>query len=172
MGISTEELTKLRELAEAATSGPWIGEPNSDFALAEGSTTITAQTRKDAGLIDIAEVWSTDTLDANPSQFNLDQRANAAFIVAANPQTIIRLLDELERVEILANGYKTANEEAQELLNEFYAATERLEDAVAIHRNAEVEDDFNNTPEAKQVRVECECWCREHTHTLFDIKEG
>ncbi|MBD5585555.1 MAG: ead/Ea22-like family protein, partial [Clostridia bacterium] len=45
---------------------------------------------------------------------------NSAFIAAANPQTMLKLLDEIEHLGTLVDGYKTANEEAQEQLNELH----------------------------------------------------
>lgn len=110
--MTSEELKKLRELADAATSGPWIRRDTSV------SSFITTQPRRANHVLDIATVGYTCTYEDEPTEFMTAQRANAAFIAAANPQTVLKLLDEIERLGTFIDGYKTANEEAQEVLNE------------------------------------------------------
>lgn len=105
MIISSEELQHLRERAEAATPGPWRNSDSKVFTgyMPEKDRLYGSDNDFICGLYD----WEYhEYVDES------EEKANATFIAAANPQTIIRLLDELER---LASGYKTANEAAQEL---------------------------------------------------------
>ncbi len=67
---------KLRTLAEAATPGPWI--PGDD---------------EDSDMVLVGPA-AFDDIVTNPV-VSLHSEANAVFIAAANPTTILALLDEL-----------------------------------------------------------------------------
>ena len=74
-------LHSLRALAEAATPGPW--EP---YLNMHGDAYVCEKGRKLFGVIAHAS--------SSPDDYG---RANAEFIAACNPETIIELLDMLER---------------------------------------------------------------------------
>jgi hypothetical protein len=81
------DIEKLRQLAEAATPGPW--EVSDDDMFSPIEVTSDGPGR---------DICCLDTYDHRP-----DERANdAAFIAAANPQTVLALLDEIERLRDLA----------------------------------------------------------------------
>jgi hypothetical protein len=84
------DLKELRRLAEGATPGPWI--------LSEASRWIMEASERRQGICDY---------DDDPKA-----RANAAYIAAANPSTILSLLDRLEATE--TSGYKRGIEDAAE----------------------------------------------------------
>ena len=70
------DLKKLREVAEAATPGPWVN--GVDTVYYEGCVTL-----------------ATSRVGTDPKFF----RKDAAYIAALNPQTALALLDRLEALE-------------------------------------------------------------------------
>ncbi|EEV5945965.1 ead/Ea22-like family protein [Escherichia coli] len=83
----------LREAAEKATCGVWsleYGEErfNADDALIH---------REVAGYIPICRIEGAHPESGFDEDFQTEQQANAEFIAAANPATVLALLDELER---------------------------------------------------------------------------
>lgn len=81
----------LRKLAEAATPGPWSADAWKKI-LVDGVSA-------DVGSIDAALVL----MDGAPQL-----TADAAYIAAANPTTILSLLDRLEKAEAEARGGRDA----------------------------------------------------------------
>ncbi|EFB6896951.1 ead/Ea22-like family protein [Escherichia coli] len=73
----------LRKAAESATRGPWEAKNCHIWGFSDNNPKIT---------IAIAELWSRDTSIAQDF-------ANSKFIAAANPTTVLALLDELEAAE-------------------------------------------------------------------------
>lgn len=85
--MDTEELAVLRELAENATPGPWFrsstGNPHMD-----GTMSGPYEVHPDSGhRICVTKVG------------NLENLHNANYIAAANPETIINLLDSLSSLK-------------------------------------------------------------------------
>ena len=83
----------LREAAEKATCGEWsleYGESrfDGDYALIH---------REVAGYIPICRIEGAHPESGFDEDFQMEQQANAEFIAAANPATVLALLDELER---------------------------------------------------------------------------
>ena len=83
----------LREKAEKATRGEWsleYGENrfDGDDALIH---------REAAGYIPICRIEGAHPESGFDEDFQMEQQANAEFIAAANPATVLALLDELER---------------------------------------------------------------------------
>lgn len=81
--MMTVDTKRLRELAEAATPGPW-----EDYYETGIRPCVMAYDENDKGLRTLRS-YIADT------QFPQDK----AFIAAANPQAIIALIDELEKTE-------------------------------------------------------------------------
>ena len=83
----------LREAAEKATCGEWSlenGESrfDGDYALIH---------REVAGYIPICRIEGAHPESGFDEDFQMEQQANAEFIAAANPATVLALLDERER---------------------------------------------------------------------------
>ena len=83
----------LREKAEKATSGVWSleygeGRFDGDDALIH---------REAAGYIPICRIEGAHPESGFDEDFQMEQQANAEFIAAANPATVLALLDERER---------------------------------------------------------------------------
>lgn len=83
----------LREKAEKATSGVWSleygeGRFDGDDALIH---------REAAGYIPICRIEGAHPESGFDEDFQMEQQANAEFIAAASPATVLALLDERER---------------------------------------------------------------------------
>lgn len=83
----------LRAKAEKATCGEWSleygeGRFDGDDALIH---------REAAGYIPICRIEGAHHESGFDEDFQMEQQANAEFIAAANPATVLALLDELER---------------------------------------------------------------------------
>lgn len=82
----------LREKAEKATCGEWSleygeGRLDGDDAIIH---------REAAGYIPICRIEGAHPESGFDEDFQIEQQANAEFIAAANPATVLALLDELE----------------------------------------------------------------------------
>lgn len=78
--MTSDETTKLRELANAATPGPW----SKDIF--------------DVCAWDVERVVAKTDGEFSPPAFN-ECQSNAAFIAAADPQAVIALLDEVDALK-------------------------------------------------------------------------
>ncbi|EKK2906581.1 ead/Ea22-like family protein [Escherichia coli] len=93
--VSKIDYQVLREKAEKATCGEWsleYGESrfDGDDALIH---------REAAGYIPICRIEGAHPESGFDEDFQMEQQANAEFIAAANPATVLVLLDELEAAE-------------------------------------------------------------------------
>ncbi|HAH9630899.1 TPA: ead/Ea22-like family protein [Escherichia coli] len=91
--MSKIDYQALREKAEKATCGVWSleygeGRFDGDDALIH---------REVAGYIPICRIEGAHPESRFYEDFQMEQQANAEFIAAANPATVLALLDELER---------------------------------------------------------------------------
>ncbi|HBH7143385.1 ead/Ea22-like family protein [Escherichia coli] len=91
--MSKIDYQALREAAEKATCGEWSleygkGRFNGDDALIH---------REVAGYIPICRIEGAHPESGFDEDFQMEQQANAEFIAAANPATVLALLDERER---------------------------------------------------------------------------
>ena len=90
--MSKIDYQALREAAEKATCGVWSleygeGRFDGDDALIH---------REAAGYIPICRIEGAHPESGFDEDFQMEQQANAEFIAAANPATVLELLDELE----------------------------------------------------------------------------
>ncbi|HCJ8788049.1 TPA: ead/Ea22-like family protein [Escherichia coli] len=90
--MSNIDYQALREKAEKATSGEWSleygeGRFDGDDALIH---------REAAGYIPICRIEGAHPESGFDEDFQMEQQANAEFIAAANPATVLALLGELE----------------------------------------------------------------------------
>ncbi|EEW1948391.1 ead/Ea22-like family protein [Escherichia coli] len=97
----------LREAAEKATCGVWsleYGEErfDGDDALIH---------REAAGYIPICRIEGAHPESGFDEDFQMEQQANAEFIAAANPATVLALLDERERNQQYIKRRDQENEE-------------------------------------------------------------
>ena len=105
--MSEIDYQALREKAEKATCGVWSleygeGRFDGDDALIH---------REAAGYIPICRIEGAHPESGFDEDFQMEQQANAEFITAANPATVLELLDELE-----AAKKRIAELEAREIL--------------------------------------------------------
>lgn len=85
----------LREAAEKATCGVWsleYGEERFDA----GDALIH---REVVGYLPICRIEGAHPESGFDEDFQMEQQANAEFIAAANPATVLALLDELEKMQ-------------------------------------------------------------------------
>ncbi|EIY3088455.1 ead/Ea22-like family protein [Escherichia coli] len=97
----------LREAAEKATCGVWsleYGEERFDA----GDALIH---REVVGYLPICRIEGAHPESGFDEDFQMEQQANAEFIAAANPATVLALLDELE-----AKDKRIADMEAREVV--------------------------------------------------------
>ncbi|CAH1234536.1 ead/Ea22-like family protein [Escherichia coli] len=90
--MSKIDYQALREIAEKATCGVWSleygeGRFDGDDALIH---------REAAGYIPICRIEGAHPESGFDEDFQMEQQANAEFIAAANPATVLTLLDERE----------------------------------------------------------------------------
>ena len=103
----TIDYQALREAAEKATCGEWSleygnGRFDSDDALIH---------REVAGYIPICRIEGAHPESGFDEDFQMEQQANAEFIAAANPATVLALLDERERNQQYIKRRDQENEE-------------------------------------------------------------
>ncbi|HGT5323119.1 TPA: ead/Ea22-like family protein [Escherichia coli] len=105
--MSKIDYQALREAAEKATSGVWsleYGEERFDA----GDALIH---REVVGYLPICRIEGAHPESGFDEDFQMEQQANAEFIAAASPATVMELLDELE-----AAKKRIAELEAREIL--------------------------------------------------------
>ncbi|EHH2341589.1 ead/Ea22-like family protein [Salmonella enterica] len=126
--MSKIDYQALREKAEKATCGVWSleygeGRSDGDDALIH---------REAAGYIPICRIEGAHPESGFDEDFQMEQQANAEFIAAANPATVLALLDELEAKDklIAELGKQCAEWERKALSNfeECAAMAERIEE--------------------------------------------
>lgn len=93
------KIEAIRELAGRATPGPWIihNDPNNfDWDVAF----ITTHKRQKHDKQEIAKLELAYCADGNyPNKFNKEQHADAEYIAATNPQTMLEILAYIDQLE-------------------------------------------------------------------------
>ncbi|HEO9286611.1 TPA: ead/Ea22-like family protein [Escherichia coli] len=105
--MSKIDYQALREAAEKATCGVWsleYGEERFDA----GDALIH---REVVGYLPICRIEGAHPESGFDEDFQMEQQANAEFIAAANPATVLALLDELERNQQYIKRRDQENEE-------------------------------------------------------------
>ncbi|HFI6723177.1 TPA: ead/Ea22-like family protein [Escherichia coli] len=105
--MSKIDYQALREAAEKATCGEWSleygeGQFDGDDALIH---------RDVVGYLPICRIEGAHPESGFDEDFQIEQQANAEFIAAANPATVLALLDELERNQQYIKRRDQENEE-------------------------------------------------------------
>ncbi|HHI2592032.1 TPA: ead/Ea22-like family protein [Escherichia coli] len=117
----------LREAAEKATSGVWsleYGEERFDA----GDALIH---REVVGYLPICRIEGAHPESGFDEDFQMEQQANAEFIAAANPATVLALLDELEAAENNLIDSESHIAELEEALRDKQALLEASEKRIA-----------------------------------------
>ncbi|TGH89241.1 ead/Ea22-like family protein [Escherichia coli] len=129
--MSKIDYQALREKAEKATSGVWsleYGESrfDGDDALIH---------REAAGYIPICRIEGAHPESGFDEDFQMEQQANAEFIAAASPATVLALLDELERNQ---QYIKRRDQENEEIALTVGKLRVELEAAEALNKHLEL----------------------------------
>lgn len=129
--MSKIDYQALRAKAEKATCGEWSleygdGRFDGDDALIH---------REAAGYIPICRIEGAHPESGFDEDFQMEQQANAEFIAAASPATVLALLDERERNQQYIKSRDQENEEIALTVGKL-----RVELEAAEKRIAELED--------------------------------
>ena len=100
--MTQEELAEIRELAEAATPGPWYGwfEPKENMIEARGAKWVMGLSPVSCPFTEsLIETCGEDVILSFecPKQV-LISTDDLEYMVAANPKTVLALLDEVKRL--------------------------------------------------------------------------
>ncbi|GAB0781913.1 ead/Ea22-like family protein [Escherichia coli] len=130
--MSKIDYQALREKAEKATCGVWsleYGESrfDGDDALIH---------REVAGYIPICRIEGAHPESGFDEDFQMEQQANAEFIAAANPATVLALLDERERNQQYIKSRDQENEDIALTVGKL-----RVELEAAEKRNAKLQSE-------------------------------
>ena len=121
----TDQDKELRRLAEAATPGPW--------KIAPAGT--KAYEREDPYPFDMIQVAPARFVRTEGRSEN-EANSNAAFIAAANPATILSLLDRLEAAETaFTQSDKTCRDLTEKVIPNLRRELEAAERTIALLRN-------------------------------------
>lgn len=130
--MSKIDYQALREAAEKATCGEWSleygkGRFNGDDALIH---------REVAGYIPICRIEGAHPESGFDEDFQMEQQANAEFIAAASPATVLALLDERERNQQYIKSRDQENEDIALTVGKL-----RVELEAAKKRNAKLQSE-------------------------------
>ncbi|EBW3196874.1 ead/Ea22-like family protein [Salmonella enterica subsp. enterica serovar Stanley] len=103
--MSNIDKQALREVAERATQGKWSLEYGE--GVFDGNDALIH--REATGYIPVCRIEGAHPESGFDEDFQMEQQANAEFIAAANPATMLALLDELEH-------YKSREERVTKLV--------------------------------------------------------
>ncbi|WP_158784645.1 hypothetical protein [Pantoea sp. BAV 3049] len=100
--MKTIDLELIKKLALQAAEGEWlvIDEDWSDGDNAE----ITTQHRKEESFQPIAVINGGGSQSGYDEPFLSEQQANAAYIAAVNPETVLALIRRIEAAEVKLSG--------------------------------------------------------------------
>ncbi|HCM0025868.1 TPA: ead/Ea22-like family protein [Escherichia coli] len=140
--MSKIDYQALREKAEKATCGEWSleygdGRFDGDDALIH---------REAAGYIPICRIEGAHPESGFDEDFQMEQQANAEFIAAANPATVLVLLDERERNQQYIKSRDQENEDIALTVGRL-----RVELEAAEKRIAELEAREISLPESSSM---------------------
>lgn len=126
----------LREKAEKATCGVWSleygdGRFDGDDALIH---------RDAAGYIPICRIEGAHPESGFDEDFQIEQQANAEFIAAANPATVLALLDERERNQQYIKRRDQENEDIALTVGKLRVELEAAEKRIAELESNEVRE--------------------------------
>ncbi|EOK6286517.1 ead/Ea22-like family protein [Escherichia coli] len=160
--MSEIDYQALREKAEKATCGVWsleYGESrfDGDDALIH---------REAAGYIPICRIEGAHPESGFDEDFQMEQQANAEFIAAANPATVLALLDERERNQQYIKSRDQENEEIALTVGKL-----RVELEAAEKRIAELEAREISLPERSSMLHRTDFNEDYHTVMAYKVSE-
>ncbi|HAM3067243.1 TPA: ead/Ea22-like family protein [Escherichia coli] len=134
--MSKIDYQALREKAEKATSGVWSleygeGRFDGDDALIH---------REVVGYLPICRIEGAHPESGFDEDFQMEQQANAEFIAAANPATVLALLDELERNQQYIKSRDQENEDIALTVGKLRVELEAAEKRIAELESNEVRE--------------------------------
>ncbi|MDQ9244144.1 ead/Ea22-like family protein [Escherichia marmotae] len=155
--MSKIDYQALREKAEKATCGVWSleygeGRFDGDDALIH---------REVAGYIPICRIEGAHPESRFYEDFQMEQQANAEFIAAANPATVLALLDELERKQQYIKRRDQENEDIAltvgKLRVELEAAKKRIAELEAepVSQTYKLNELSGNSPVTPDGWISC-----------------
>lgn len=175
----------LREAAEKATCGEWSleygdGRFDGDDALIH---------REAAGYIPICRIEGAHPESGFDEDFQMEQQANAEFIAAANPATVLALLGELEAAENNLIDSECHVAELEEALRDKQALLEASEKRIAeleaelVSQTYKLNELSGNYPVTPDGWISCSermpndkqfvwCWGKSYGWTECDTFEG
>lgn len=160
--MTDEELAEIRELAEAATPGPWYGwfEPKENMIEARGAKWVMGLSPVSCPFTEsLIETCGEDAILSFecPKQV-LISTDDLEYMVAANPKTVLALLDEVKRLreekEILEGTLDNLGIFVQENLN--YCAADFIGEG--IDDNAEFTCKTEYDPDNGCQKCYSNCW--------------
>ncbi|EFH1079258.1 DUF551 domain-containing protein [Escherichia coli] len=172
--MSKIDYQALREAAEKATCGEWsleYGESrfDGDDALIH---------REVAGYIPICRIEGAHPESGFDEDFQMEQQANAEFIAAANPATVLALLDERERNQQYIKRRDQENEDIAltvgRLRVELEAAKKRIAELEAepVSQTYKLNELSGNSPVTPDGWISCSDLMPEDTKMLLAFSQG
>ncbi|HBN1079150.1 TPA: ead/Ea22-like family protein [Escherichia coli] len=183
--MSKIDYQALREKAEKATCGVWSleygeGRFDGDDALIH---------REVSGYIPICRIEGAHPESGFDEDFQMEQQANAEFIAAANPATVLALLDERERNQQYIKRRDQENEDIAltvgKLRVELEAEKKRIAELEAepVSQTYKLNELSGNSPVTPDGWISCSermpndkqyvwCWGKSYGWTEYDTFEG
>ncbi|HBC5696644.1 TPA: ead/Ea22-like family protein [Escherichia coli] len=183
--MSEIDYQALREKAEKATCGVWSleygeGRFDCDDALIH---------RDVVGYLPICRIEGAHPESGFDEDFQIEQQANAEFIAAANPATVLALLDERERNQQYIKRRDQENEDIAltvgKLRVELEAAKKRIAELKAepVSQTYKLNQISGNSPVSTDGWISCSermpndkqyvwCWGKSYGWTECDTFEG
>ncbi|EGJ0176650.1 ead/Ea22-like family protein [Escherichia coli] len=134
--MSKIDYQALREKAEKATCGVWSLEYGEDRF--DGDDALIH--REAAGYIPICRIEGAHPESGFDEDFQIEQQANAEFIAAANPATVLALLDERERNQQYIKRRDQENEDIALTVGRLRVELEAAEKRIAELESNEVRE--------------------------------
>lgn len=147
--MSNIDYQALREKAEKATSGVWsleYGEERFDA----GDALIH---REVVGYLPICRIEGAHPESGFDEDFQMEQQANAEFIAAANPATVLALLDELETAKKRIAELEARTVKLPEYRNSPDMHTKQFYEAIGFNQGLDV---FIEALRAAGIRIKGE----------------
>ncbi|HAW0292376.1 TPA: DUF551 domain-containing protein [Escherichia coli] len=172
--MSKIDYQALREKAEKATCGVWSleygeGRFDGDDALIH---------REVSGYIPICRIEGAHPESGFDEDFQMEQQANAEFIAAANPATVLALLDERERNQQYIKRRDQENEDIAltvgRLRVELEAAKKRIAELEAepVSQTYKLNELSGNSPVTPDGWISCSDLMPEDTKMLLAFSQG
>lgn len=172
--MSKIDYQALRDKAEKATCGEWSieygdGSFDGDDALIH---------REAAGYIPICRIEGAHPESGFDEDFQMEQQANAEFIAAASPATVLALLDERERNLQYIKSRDQENEDIAltvgKLRVELEAAKKRIAELEAepVSQTYKLSELSGNSPVTPDGWISCSDRMPEDTKMLLAFSQG